>query len=72
MYVSFNGWRSFPFVFKYYIKKPGTRRFKVKREMNYAPVMNFDNSLNEIAARVKVVGGIAVVKRGEPCLAREW
>ena len=45
---------------------------KIKREMNYAPVMNFDTSLKEIADWVKVVGGIEVVKKADPGLAWEW
>lgn len=45
---------------------------KIKREMNYTPVMNFDISLKEIANWVKVVGGIEVVKRADPRLAWEW
>jgi 2-alkyl-3-oxoalkanoate reductase len=44
---------------------------KIKREMNYAPVLNFDNSLKEIADWVNVVGGIEVVKRADPRLAWE-
>lgn len=45
---------------------------KIKREMNYAPVFNFDNSLKEIADWVTAVGGIQVVKEADPRLAWEW
>ena len=45
---------------------------KIKHEMNYAPVLDFDNSLKEIVDWVKAVGGIEVVKRANPRLAWEW
>lgn len=45
---------------------------KIKREMNYAPVLNLDQSLNEIAAWVEAVGGIDIVKGANPRLAWEY
>jgi len=44
---------------------------KIKQEMNYFPIMNFDAALKEMADWVKVVGGIEVVKRGDARLAWE-
>ncbi len=42
---------------------------KIKREMNYAPVLNMDRSVKEIAEWVKAAGGIEVIKNADPGLA---
>jgi nucleoside-diphosphate-sugar epimerase len=44
---------------------------KIKEEMNYSPVIDFDKSLQEIAAWTEAVGGVAVLKTAQPSLAWE-
>ncbi|CAN5768929.1 NAD(P)-dependent oxidoreductase [soil metagenome] len=44
---------------------------KIKRELNYDPAKNIENSLNEIADWVSNVGGIEVVKNADKSLAWE-
>lgn len=45
---------------------------KIKREMEYHPVLNFDTSVKQIAYWVDSVGGIEVVKKADSRLAWEW
>jgi nucleoside-diphosphate-sugar epimerase len=44
---------------------------KIKHELNYTPLMKFEDSLKEIGEWVKSVGGIEVIKSAHPGLAWE-
>jgi len=44
---------------------------KIKREVNYSPVLNFDLSLKKTVDWVKAIGGIDTLRRADPRLAWE-
>ena len=44
---------------------------KIKRELNYVPVTDFDSSIYEIGEWVKTIGGTEVLKKATPSLAWE-
>ncbi len=45
---------------------------KIKRELNYNPIANFDSSLLELKKWVNKIGGIEVIKTGDKHLAWEY